>query len=212
MKQRYERIFAVDPSLTCSGWALFRLPQARLIAVGKVRSLPSTMPISERLLDLQYKICRVFDSVRFGPGDVLVCEAPTTMRDPRAAFKVEQVRGIFETVARERSGLVPGRINPRSVQHEIMGMAGVQQVRAEVKRTAVSVVRALFSADLQTLGFPCEVKELGRHQDIVDAILVGSLAANRVNTAQTTGVALPALFEESSRRFSRKGLRQLHCA
>src|SRR5690606_567012 len=136
----YKRLLAVDPSLTCSGWALFELATARpgqgkLVAVGKIRSLSPRVPLATRFSDLQRKIVGVYESLSLSGNDVLICESQTTMRDPRAAFKVEQVRGIFETVARSRSLHVPGRINPRSVQSEVMGLRGKQLARAVVKDT-----------------------------------------------------------------------------
>jgi hypothetical protein len=67
----------------------------------------------------------------------MVCEAATTVRDPHNALKVETVRAMFESVARGRLVGVPGRINPRSVQFEVMGLSGKQLPRAEVKDMAI---------------------------------------------------------------------------
>ena len=188
-------LLAVDPSLSCSGWALFSLSRGRLLAVGKIRSLAPSVSLALRLADLQEKIAEVFKSLRLGPHTVLVCEAPTTMRDPRAAFKVEQVRCIFETVARQRSVRVPGRINPRSVHFEILGLRGRQQKRSVVKEAAVGVVQALYRGTLTGMGFPTSTAALKKHQDIVDAILVGSLAVERVKSANRAGVLLEELFD-----------------
>jgi len=196
---------AVDPSLTCTGWALFGIKNKRLIAVGKVRSLPSSEPLSERILDLQGKINSIFESLSLGKNDILVCEAPTTMRDPGAAIKVEQVRGIFETVAREKQAIVPGRINPRSVQRELMGFGGQQQARALVKETAVRLVHTLYADDLTTLNFPTDLHRLSKHQDICDAILVGNLALVRVHSSLGADVPLSTVFEAPSPRY-RRGL------
>ena len=189
-------LLAIDPSLTCSGWALFSLKAGDLLGVGKVRSLPSGIPLAERLDDLQRKISLLFDQISLCDNDVLICEAPTTMRDPRAAFKVEQVRGIFETIARERGLRVPGRLNPRSVQHEVMGLKGKQLPREAVKQNAVLVVERLYSAPLKRIGFDCNPSNLKRHQDIVDAILVGSLAVARVQTATISNMQLEEVFAE----------------
>lgn len=179
------KLLAVDPSLTCSGWALFLLSESGhkapvLRGVGKVRSLPPKHPLSFRLVDLQAKVKSILESIDLGANDVLVCEAQTTMRDPHAAFKVEQVRCIFETIARDRNVSVPGRLNPRSVQHEVMGLKGQQLARKIVKDTAVAVAQVLFSADLKALGFASDTKNLSRHQDIVDALLLGALAASKL--------------------------------
>lgn len=179
------RLLAVDPSLTCTGWALFAFeghgkPKEALLAVGTLKSLPPRIGLPARLLDLQQKIKLIFQSLRLGANDVLVCEAPTTMRDPRAAFKVEQVRGIFEALAREHGVDIPGRLNPRSVQYEVMGLRGKQLERKIVKETAVSIAKTLFAKELTHLGFNPEAPNLRRHQDVVDALLLGSLAASKL--------------------------------
>ncbi len=200
---------AVDPSLTCSGWALFDLSDelaggALLVAVGKIRSLAPSFPLATRLLDLQHKILQIFEQLSLGADDVLICESQTTMRDPRAAFKVEQVRGIFETVARSRALRVPGRINPRSVQSEVMGLRGKQLERAVVKHTAVQIVKSVYGDALSSLGFTVDNRNLLRHQDIVDAILVGSLAVSRVQGAERAGFDLEEAFLPRARRVGKR--------
>src|SRR5689334_2486040 len=122
----YRYLLSVDPSLTCSGWALFSLRSTALMGVGKIRSLPPSHALPDRLNDLQRKVQAVFDQFQLTEKDILVCEAPTTMKDPSAAIKVEQVRGMFESLARTRRVTVPGRINPRTVHHELLGLKGRQ--------------------------------------------------------------------------------------
>jgi len=194
------RLLAVDPSLTCSGWALFSIHRERIVSIGKIRSLPAQEPLASRYTDLQSKIESLFAKLELKVGDILVCEAPTTMRDPQAAFKVEQVRGIFETVARTKQVLVPGRLNPRSVQQEIMGLSGKQRPRHEVKRTATTIVKSLYSDNLLALGFEVEFNSLSKHQDIIDAILVGNLALTRIRSARLTNSPIEELFREKPRR------------
>lgn len=193
------KLMAVDPSLTCSGWALFSVPRLRsgqeqLRAVGKIKALGPGTALATRYLDLQGKISAIMDSIELAADDVLVCEAPTTMRDPRAAFKVEQVRGIFETLARQRGVLVPGRVNPRTVQSEVMGLRGSQLERKIVKDTAAVVVQRLFSGALEELGFSADLASLRRHQDIVDAILVGVTAITRVRNGERSQIDLSECF------------------
>ena len=106
------------------------------------------------------------------------------------------MRGIFETIARQKRILVPGRINPRSVQREVMGLKGKQLARESVKETAVMVATALYQKSLEQLSFPTDKKSMTRHQDIVDAILIGRLAVIRMNAAETAGLAPQKLFEE----------------
>lgn len=185
---------SVDPSLTCSGWALFSIRDNSLLAVGKIRSKAPRYHLAERLKDLQDKIAAIFVELSLGPGDVLVCEAPTTMRDPRAAFRVEQVRSAFEVIARDRAVQVPGRINPRSVQSQVMGLKGRQVRRATVKETALQTVSAVYGRSLLQIGFEASLQQLKKHQDIVDAILVGSLGLTRIIAAQQALLPLEALF------------------
>jgi len=188
----FRSLLAVDPSLTCSGWALFSISDGRICSVGKVRSDPPPLTMGERLKSLQSRIESILERLKLGPEDLLVCEAATTVRDPHNALKVENVRSIFEAVARTRSISVPGRINPRSVQHEVMGLSGKQAARAEVKLAAQRTVEYLYAEDLGRLGFPGS--GLGKHQDIVDAILIGRLALTRIQSAQDGGLPLETVF------------------
>ena len=189
------RLVAVDPSLVCSGWALFGIERGTLLGVGKIRSLGTRLAMAARLRDLQDKIAALFDSLNISTNDVLICEAQTTMRDPKAAMKVEQVRGLFEVVARSRGAAVPGRINPRTVQFEAMGLRGAQLARPIVKATAVETVRRTFAKELCAIGFGDQLTMLHRHQDIVDALLVGRVAVSRLQQAQAGSVPLEALFD-----------------
>ena len=191
---KFHRLLAIDPSLTCSGWALFDLQQEVVLGVGKVKSQPPTVPLQDRLVDLQSKIEGLISSLGISPKDLVLCEAPTTMKDPRAAIKVEQVRGIFESIARARSATVPGRLNPRSVHSEVLGLTGKQVPRKEVKEVAVQICGSLFSRDLKKLGFDCSLINLKRHQDIVDALLIGHLAVRKIKGVLNTGGDLSEVF------------------
>jgi len=193
------RFLAVDPSLTCSGWAYFCGQSEKLLAVGKIRSLPASNAMVKRMADLQERIGRVFDNLELNKNDVLVCEAQTTMRDPRAAFIVEQVRGIFETCARERGVTVPGRVNPRSVQAEVMGLKGKQLKREIVKHTAVSIAQQLFGEPLKQMGFDSTQNALHRNQDIVDALLIGHYVRSRIQQARLSQQPLEAFFSQGTR-------------
>ncbi len=204
MENLKHRLIAIDPSLTCSGWALFEIGHGRLLGVGKIRSLSSALPLADRLTDLQAKIRGLFEQTSLCLNDVLVCEAATTMRDPKAAMKVEQVRGIFEVVARERGLEVPGRLNPRSVHSEVMGLKGKQLPRALIKSAAVDVVGRLFGRELNTIGFGSDLLSLQKHQDVVDALLIGYLALSRIRSASVAGVSLSDVFVE---RITGRGLR-----
>ena len=202
----YRYLVSIDPSLSCSGWALFAVDRQELVAVGKIRSLPSEVALASRFSDLQAKITEMFRTLDLNNQDILICEAPTTMRDPKAAFKVEQVRGIFETIARTKGLAVPGRLNPRSVQYEVLGLKGRQLSRIVVKQAATTAVQAIFGDQLKKLGFLCDLSNLKKHQDIVDAILVGNLALSRIIAAQVSSIPVEEIFMAKSKIRSGKQL------
>ncbi len=202
------RLLAIDPSLTCSGWACFDIKNRTLTAIGKIHSIPHPTPLPVRLADLQLKISKVFDQLNLSENDVLICEGETTMRDPRAAIRVERVRSIFEAIARTFSAVVPGRVNPRSVQYEVMGLKGKQLGRPIVKEIAARTALALHEPCLRRLGFDTAMVNLKRNQDIVDAILVGDLALSWIHTAKLSEAPLEEVFGGQRNRQARKvGLR-----
>lgn len=194
------KLFAVDPSLTCSGWALFSIKHQSLLAVGKLHSLPPSTHLSLRYKNLQEKIAQILMQLRLGKNDILICEAQTTLKDPRAAFKVEHVRSIFESVARSAKINVPGRINPRSVQSELLGLKGRQAKRIEVKACASNLVQNLFEKELKGLGFNTTTKSLKANQDIVDAILIGYFAIAKVRNGLNAKQSLEEIFTEQKPR------------
>jgi Holliday junction resolvasome RuvABC endonuclease subunit len=202
---------AVDPSLTCSGWALLSIPAGEVLAVGKIKSAPPSFPMATRLERLQGSIKKVISDLELGDNDVLVCEAPTTMKDPLNALKVEQVRGLFESSGRNQGVQVPGRVNPRSVQYEVMGLKGKQAVRSEVKAAAVRTVQYLYSTTLEGFGLKTSDEELKRHQDIVDAILIGRFAVLRIQGAIESKQPLQTVFDIQTKQ-QRSSWRVRSCA
>ncbi len=196
----YRYLMAIDPSLTCSGWALLSVKGGEVLAVGKIKSEPPSVALATRLEKLQGHIGKIVTSLNLGNQDVMVCEAPTTMKDPHNAIKVEQVRGLFEAAGRGRGVTVPGRVNPRSVQYEVMGLKGKQLPRVQVKAAAVRTVQYLYAADLQRLGIDAGEVSLTKHQDIVDAMLIGRFAILKVQGAIDTRQALEAVFDAPSRQ------------
>lgn len=207
----YRQLLAVDPSLTCSGWVLFRVNDGEVVSVGKIKSSSPSVPMAERLRGVQANIETVLQRLDLGRGDVLVCEAPTTMKDPHNALKVEQVRSIFESLARARQVTVPGRVPTRSVQFEVMGLVGKQLPRAEVKASALRTAEYLYAEPLRRLGLLREDVPLKKHQDIVDALLIGRLALSRIYAARDALVPLESMFQTQART-SRASWRVRGCA
>lgn len=198
MIPEYHRLLAIDPSLSCSGWALFSLDSKALLAVGKVKSDPPTLSLPIRLVRLQERIAALFDRLNLGDKDVLVCEGPTSIKDPHNALKVEHVRSMFEVLGRGRAVSVPGRVNPRSVQFEVMGLHGKQIPRKEVKATAVQTAQFLFKHELERIGLISDSEcSLQKHQDIIDAMLVGRYAMTKLQAARDGSFSLEEMFNQS---------------
>lgn len=212
MKQRYKRLIAIDPSLISSGWALFDIHSEKLIAVGTIKSKYEKNKYFERIANLQNKINLLIEDLNICSTDLMIVETATTIKDPDATLKVEQVRTIFETLARLKGALVPGRINPRSVQYEILGLKGKQIDRESVKAAAISVAAKIFSSDLERLDY--SIDALSKEQDIVDAMLLGSLALVRINQANVASNSIEECFfntkSKSNKRWSEASLNGLN--
>jgi hypothetical protein len=76
-----------------------------------------------------------------------------------------------------------------------MGLRGKQLNRTIVKQTALTIARTLYGKELLGMGFELNDGFLKRHQDIVDAILIGSLGVTRVQSAKSSGLSLEEIFE-----------------
>lgn len=188
-------LFALDPSLTSSGWALFCLKTLEPKLTGTLKSLSTNFTLEQRLNDLQRQVSKLYSDLRIGKQDYFICEGPAPLvLNPNSAMKVERVRGLFETMARELRVNVLGRINPRTVQAELMGLKGKQIERKEVKRIARELANRMFSSYL---------KENKANQDIIDALLIGALVSSKVKLARDTKVDLQLLFAPKPKRSKR---------
>lgn len=220
-----EKLLAIDPSLTASGWALFSLgndgsPSAQSaaathrlpLAVGVICPPGPEVEMSRRLASLQTQVEQLISKLHMSKGDFLVCEGPAPIvLNPDSAIKVERVRGIFETVARSFGLVVPGRINPRTVQSELLGMRGKQLSRSAVKEWARHTAQVLFGPQLAS----CPINGLrqGKRrsgtpampQDIIDALLIGVLGASKLNIARRSGIAPEAVFEARGKKARHPG-------
>ena len=166
------------------------------MAVGTLAPPGPTLPMPHRMQKLQSSVEMLFDELLLCPGDVLVCEGPAPLvKNPQSALKVEGVRGLFETLARGRGLEVPGRVNPRTVQSELLGMKGKQLPRIQVKEWARATAMQLFGEELK------EITNGKISQDIIDAVLIGSFLLARLKIAEKTGMALEqAILPQSSGR------------
>ena len=189
-------LLAVDPSLTCSGWALFNIQTSQPLATGNILPLPATFSLERRINSLQEEVKRIFVAMRLGRNDFLVCEGPAPLvLNPNSALKVERVRGVFEAMAREAGLNVVGRLNPRTIQVELLGFKGKQIERKEVKKIARQVAQNLFAAYLES--------KAKISQDEIDALLIGALASSKIKIALNSKLAPDSVFAPKSRRSSR---------
>lgn len=197
------KLMAIDPSLTQSGWSLFSLEKENPISYGVIRPDPEKGHLGTRLFSLQTQIKKLFSEQSLNPGDILICEGPAPITlNPSSSIKVEQVRGIFEALGRDMGLQVPGRVNPRTIQTELLGLHGKQRKREEVKEVARRVVKSLIGI--------CPDKE-NMEQDIVDSILIGLISISRVKRANISGMELVEIFSEkglsTGRNSQGRGLR-----
>ncbi|MCC6953793.1 MAG: hypothetical protein IT290_06720 [Deltaproteobacteria bacterium] len=198
--RRRGTLLAVDPSLTVSGWAHFEIASGALLSCGVVSPPPSKHPLHYRLKVLQAGVETLMETLELDRRDVLVSEGPAPLvKNPLSSLKVEQVRSIFEAVGRSRGLVVPGRINPRSVHTELLGLRGRQLGRAEVKSAARTAAMQLYGRSFE---HGCDESCGGcGHipQDVIDALLVGSLALSRLNFARGAQSKLYDVFDEKKR-------------
>ena len=179
-------LFALDPSLTSSGWALFCLKTLEPKKTGILKALSTEFSLEQRLSDLQRQVRALYKDLELSKNDYFICEGPAPLvLNPNSSMKVERVRGIFETLARESNIKMLGRINPRTVQSELMGLKGKQLERKEVKRIARDLANKMFSS------YFVENKS---NQDIVDAVLIGALVSSKLKMAKDTKVDLEVMF------------------
>ena len=199
----FRRIIAVDPSLTATGWAIFSIAKNAPIHLGVIRPKGTEFPLSVRLHELQAQVSELFSKINLSSEDILVCEGPAPLvKNPQSSLKVEHVRGIFETLARSFGAVVPGRINPRTIQRELLGMKGRQLGRTQVKEWARKTVEQLYGTLLPSI--PIEDQKKTRagllSQDIVDALLIGTLAVSKTTMAIRTGDDVTLHFTERTER------------
>ena len=192
-------LLAIDPSLTATGWACFDLTTEDLRSCGVVSPPPPDLPLHYRLSVLQEGIEALSERLGIAGRDVVVCEGPAPLvKNPLSSLKVEQVRSIFEAVARRRGALVPGRLNPRSVHTELLGLSGKQLARNEVKAAARQAALRLYG-DYFAKDLVSAQKRRGAStipQDVIDALLIGALAMSRIRFANGSGSDLYAVFAE----------------
>jgi len=195
------KLIAIDPSLTASGWVIFSLASEKPLVAGCIKAGPASLPLPSRLKVFQQEVQSLILNFNLGEGDFLITEGPAPLvKNPDSATKVEQVRGIFETIARARGLEVPGRVNPRSVQTELLAFSGAQKERKFVKESARRVASNLMGAELASAAGE-DFSSLA--QDIIDAALVGVYAISRIKRAQAGKLPVVEMFRPKKASGSR---------
>jgi Holliday junction resolvasome RuvABC endonuclease subunit len=190
------KLLAIDPSLTRCGWALFDCENAQPLLCDILDPPGTELALSVRYDILQQQVSELVDGLELSSGDFLITEGPAPLvKNPESALRVERVRSIFEAVGRSYSLRVAPRLNPRTVQSELLGLKGKQLPRKVVKEIAHETARQLY---------PNFFTERKLSQDAVDALLIGSLAVARVQLHLKTGVELSSLFQPKPARGSRE--------
>ena len=194
------KLLAIDPSLTASGWVLFAAESSIPLALGVLSPPGPKHALAKRLDELQLSIEDLFIELKMQEGDLLICEGPAPLvLNPQSALKVEQVRGIFESVARNANITVPGRLNPRTVQSELLGMRGPQLKREVVKTWARETAMQLYGNELEHLWKQREQKKK-IPQDVIDAVLIGTLAISKIKLCLQTGSHISEAFLSKNSR------------
>ncbi len=196
----FKKLLAIDPSLRSSGWVLFDVKTEKPLKAGIIGESDSRESMSFRLLSFQKKVDSLYKEIELNARDVLVLEGPAQLvLNPSTSTKVEQIRGIFESLARSRGVFIPGRINPRTLQVELLGMKGKQKERKEVKLMAQNVSNHLYGDTLRKIVTSnTDKKTKIISQDIVDASLIGALSLSKIRFCSGNKDMLLELFEEKS--------------
>ena len=202
---KHAMLLAVDPSLSSTGWVLFHIETEKPLACGLIKSLGVELPLAKRLNVFQDDVSNLYKKIKLGMGDILICEGPAPLVvNPLSAIKVEHVRGIFESLARARGVNVPGRVNPRTLQIELLGLRGKQVERKLVKKIAKETAKRLFGDQLDNVRLDKgRAKTLS--QDIIDAALIGILAIPKIKLCSKLEVDLTEAFVEGRRVFKKRG-------
>ena len=71
-------LFALDPSLTSSGWALFSLENLQPIESGNITTLSTKFSLENRLADLQRQVRELYEILKLNNSDYFICEGPVS--------------------------------------------------------------------------------------------------------------------------------------
>ncbi|MCS6961758.1 MAG: crossover junction endodeoxyribonuclease RuvC [Deltaproteobacteria bacterium] len=161
-----QKVLAVDPSSSSLGWAIIDTREIPLDA--GVFYYNTDISISNRVKHIVNEIKHIIDCYNLKRGDYFVVESSAGCINPRTFLILERIRGAGEAVALLNGLTVLGRINPRSIHVNLLGIKK-SLARVFVKSAIRSYVEKQFSAFLKS----AEIEVIPKNQDVFDALLLG---------------------------------------
>ena len=156
-------ILALDPSLSCIGWAVLTLDGERVVEYGAYRPRGNTL--DEKLMNARWWLRIVLGRME---EDVthFAFEMPVVYRNAATTIKLAQLAGVLRVAAFEWAEQTI-EVNPGG-RLAALGLP-VNMKRAVAKFAVIANVNALFGLELKD-----------SEDDIGDAIAVGVAAAKRL--------------------------------
>ena len=155
------RVLGLDPGLRHTGWGVIDVAGNRLTHVADgVASVPTDLPLSERLVALFRQIAEIVE--RFRPDEAAV-EETFVNKNPASTLKLGVARGVVLLAPAER-GLPVAEYSANLVKKSVVGAGHAEKSQVEL------MVRRLLPG--------CTVVKA----DAADALAVAICHAHRVGT------------------------------
>lgn len=164
------RYLGIDPGLRATGWGLIDVSGARLVHVanGTIKS-SDKLSLAERLVEIEAGLMQVMET--YAP-DAAAVEQAFVARDPLAALKLGQARGIALLVP-ARCGVPVAEYAPNHIKKSVVGAghAGKEQIRMMVEMLLPGCAAASeHAADALAIAI-CHAHSGGANQRIAAALL-----------------------------------------
>jgi len=164
-------ILALDPSLSCIGWAVMPLDAGRVIEYGTYK--PKGDAMDRKLIDAYRWLCWLFDDSYHNKGEAFTTfafEVPVVYRNPATAIKLAQLVGVLRVAAFEWVEQTV-EINPGG-RLAAFGLP-VNLKRAVAKERVIAHVNTRYGLALKA-----------KNDNEADAIAVGIAASRKLKLAQ----------------------------
>tara|TARA_R110000824_G_scaffold390760_4_gene587590 strand:+ start:9384 stop:9926 length:543 start_codon:yes stop_codon:yes gene_type:complete len=170
------RYLGIDPGLRATGWGIIDVSGARLIHVanGTIKSTDK-LSLAERLVQIEAGLVQVMET--YAP-DAAAVEQAFVARDPVAALKLGQARGIALLVP-ARCDVPVAEYAPNHIKKSVVGAghAGKEQIRMMVEMLLPGCAAATeHAADALAIAI-CHAHSGGANQRIANALLRDAVAA-----------------------------------